>query len=156
MSKDTMDNDTNMDENESEEEEVKSYEAPMEIENQNAQRATAQKNNSARIHTRSHIEQENEETPHTGTIIYTDGSYSREMAGAGVYDETNKQTYTYTFVGTQNALAAELVALRQAVTLGGKTKEKTRIYTDSLTSLFLIRKWIHAPNKLKLNGMSGT
>ena len=78
------------------------------------------------------------------------------MAGAGVYDETNKQTYTYTFVGTQNALAAELVALRQAVTLAGKTKEKTRIYTDSLTSLFLIRKWIHAPNKLKYHRYKNT
>ena len=89
-------------------------------------------------------QQENE------TVMYTDGSYSGQQAGAGVFvASAPKQAFAFTFAGIQNALTAELVALREAVRVANKEGKDAVIYTDSLTSLFLIRKWIHRPNAMK-------
>ena len=57
----------------------------------------------------------------------------------------------FTFIGPQTVPRAELIAIRESLRLATeKHRNKTiYVYSDSLTSLYLILRWIHKPNTLK-------
>ena len=81
-----------------------------------------------------------------GLRTFTDGSLiDREGVGASYYDEQTKQT-TYIQVDQKDILRAELTAILRVVQ--DKILDPNplvQIFTDSLTSIRLVRRWVHCP-----------
>jgi ribonuclease HI len=96
--------------------------------------------------------------------IYTDGSASGGYAGSGVFTqfppgEEGQRAYMFTFDGHQSSLRAELIALREATRLlvsrTTRSFNRTIIFTDSLTSLYLLRRWINRPQSMRYHPHRG-
>ena len=85
--------------------------------------------------------------------FYTDGSKAEhsERAGAGVFSQTNQgnRGHMFTFDGPQSALRAELFGIQEATRLALEEQKPANIFTDSLTSLYLLQRWARSPNTLK-------
>ena len=71
----------------------------------------------------------------------------REGVGASYYDEQTKQT-TYIKVDQKDILRAELTAILRVVQDKKLDPNPLRIFTDSLTSIRLVRRWVHCPTAL--------
>ena len=85
--------------------------------------------------------------PH-GKRIFTDGSLiDRQGVGAAYYDESTSNT-TYIHVDQRDILRAELTAILRVVQDRATDPEPLQIFTDSLTSIRLLRRWIHCPTAL--------
>ena len=68
----------------------------------------------------------------------------REGVGASYYDEQTKQT-TYIQVDQKDILRAELTAILRVVQDKVLDPNPLQIFTDSLTSIRLVRRWVHCP-----------
>jgi hypothetical protein len=83
-----------------------------------------------------------------GGRIFTDGSLlDRKGVGASYYDEHTQQT-TYIRVDQKDILRAELTAILRVVQDRVADPEPLQIFTDSLTSIGLVRRWVHCPTAL--------
>ena len=83
-----------------------------------------------------------------GGSIFTDGSLiDRKGVGASYYDEQTQQT-TYIRVDQKDILRAELTAILRVVQDRVTDPEPLQIFTDSLTSIRLVRRWVHCPTAL--------
>ena len=83
-----------------------------------------------------------------GGRIFTDGSLiDRAGVGASYYDEQSQRT-TYVQVDQKDILRAELTAILKAVQDKVADPEPLQIFTDSLTSIRLVRRWVHCPTAL--------
>ena len=83
-----------------------------------------------------------------GGIIFTDGSLiDRKGVGASYYDEQTQQM-TYIRVDQKDILRAELTAILMVVQDRVADPEPLQIFTDSLTSIRLVRRWVHCPTAL--------
>ena len=107
------------------------------------------------VHT--HLTPDTDLTAHTsnttrrfpaGLRTFTDGSLiDREGVGASYYDEQTKQT-TYIQVDQKDILQAELTAILRVVQDKVLDPNPLQIFTDSLTSIRLVRRWVHCPTAL--------
>ena len=79
--------------------------------------------------------------------IYTDGSKTGKGLGAGVYDAGTGESHPVAVVGGGEVLHAELSAILYALRHVTPREEFT-LFTDSLISLFLIRKCLDRPDAL--------
>ena len=83
-----------------------------------------------------------------GERIFTDGSKTDIGTGSAYFDEKDdKDEYVKTH-GRQTVLRSELTAIL-AVLQNIDIWRPIQLFTDSLTSLQLIRAWIHIPHTLK-------
>jgi ribonuclease HI len=83
------------------------------------------------------------------TTYYTDGSLILGKAGYGVYQPHTNYKYSARLPGRQNVLLAELAAILHALTQAKESSQPNFILTDSLTALYLIRKYKHHPSALR-------
>ena len=86
----------------------------------------------------------------TVSVIFTDGSLLKgKPAGAGVHAMDGSQPdASFVFSGVQTVLRAELAAIQFALERAQDNPKRVVIATDSLTSLQLVTKGIHAPHKI--------
>ena len=83
-----------------------------------------------------------------GRRVFTDGSLiDRQGVGAAYYDEHTAQT-TYIYVDQKDILRAELTAILRIVQDREADPELLQVFTDSLTSIRLLRRWVHCPTAL--------
>ena len=83
-----------------------------------------------------------------GLRTFTDGSLiDREGVGASYYDELTKQT-THIRVDQKDILRTELTAILRVVQDKVLDPNPLQIFTDSLTSIRLVRRWVHCPTAL--------
>jgi hypothetical protein len=83
-----------------------------------------------------------------GGRIFTDGSLiDRKGVGASYYDEQTQHT-TYIRVDQKDILRAELTAILRVVHDRVTDPEPLQIFTDSLTSIRLVRRLVHCPTAL--------
>ena len=85
------------------------------------------------------------------SVIFTDGSVIKgKPAGAGIHAPDGSQPdASFRFSGDQTVLRAELAAIDIALARAASNPKTVVIATDSLTSLQLITKAIHAPHQIK-------
>ena len=86
----------------------------------------------------------------TVSVIFTDGSLVKgKPAGAGVHAMDGSQPdASFVFSGDQTVLRAEVAAIQFALERAQDNPKRVVIATDSLTSLQLVTKGIHAPHKI--------
>jgi ribonuclease HI len=83
-----------------------------------------------------------------GQRVFTDGSLiDRKGVGASYYEENTRET-VYIQVDQKDILRAELTAILKIVQDRELNPEPLQIFTDSLTSIRLVRRWIHCPSAL--------
>lgn len=78
-------------------------------------------------------------------IIYTDGSGHNGHIGAAIYSPTTNVTKGE-YIGTDdthNVYAAELIAIRMAITTFQETMDNTRMYISSPAINPQSKRWIH-------------
>jgi hypothetical protein len=78
---------------------------------------------------------------HYGSLI------DRKGVGASYYDEQTQQM-TYIRVDQRDILRAELTAILRVVQDKVTDPEPLQIFTASLTSIRLVRRWVHCPTAL--------
>ena len=84
-----------------------------------------------------------------GQRIFTDGSLMADGGvGAAYYDEASGRTELLAVPGEATILRAELAAILQALQDSRDRPGTVQVFTDSLLSLRLIRRWTHAPREL--------
>jgi ribonuclease HI len=84
-----------------------------------------------------------------GLRTFTDGSLiDREGVGASYYDEQTKQTTCVQVDQKDDILRAELTAILRVVQDKILDPNPLQVFTDSLTSIRLVRRWVHCPTAL--------